>query len=127
VQGQWLLHAGLRVNGGHVVNTLFSFDFHTLSWTEPDMAGASLDYRFWHSACCHEDALVVMGGERNHTPLYYASVHVLIPSDIVCLLAEVHSFVSGGPICCKVKTTFVTPDSVQNLRMLAQAQPRRTQ
>ena len=60
LQNQWLVHTG-----AHSCCGIYIFDFATLSWSKPEMTGKPLRPRWCHLATCHEDTLVMMGGNTS--------------------------------------------------------------
>ncbi len=61
-----MIYGGSREHSEHTdqyYNQLHVFDFSTLCWVEPPMPFDSLGYRRGHMAVCHNDALIVLGGE----------------------------------------------------------------
>ncbi len=56
---------------------LHVFDFKTLSWLKPPLDNAGLGYRTNHMAACHNEYLVVLGGQPFHNLLPVVSAHDL--------------------------------------------------
>lgn len=66
MQGQWLLYGGLWT--GEAYNSFHVFDFEKLAWSSPKLAGKVAQARYYHMAACHNNTLVVLGGQlRPHT------------------------------------------------------------
>jgi hypothetical protein len=56
---------------------LHVFDFKTLSWLKPPLENAGLGYRRNHMAACHNESLIVLGGQPLHSLLPVVSADCL--------------------------------------------------
>lgn len=67
-QGQWLVFGGqIEANGlRYWHNDLYSFDFASLSWGKPELAGEPLTPRGAFMAVCYEESVVIMAGDLLH-------------------------------------------------------------
>ena len=61
MQGQWLLYGGLWT--GEAYNTFYVFDFEKLAWSSPKLGGTAACARYYHMAACHNNTLVILGGQ----------------------------------------------------------------
>ena len=64
VQGQWCIYGGLWT--GEAYNSFYLFDFEKLAWTCVKLTGSEPRARYYHMATCHNQAMVVLGGETTH-------------------------------------------------------------
>lgn len=61
MQGQWLVYGGLWT--GEAYNSFHVFDFNKLAWSTPKLAGTEAHARYYHMAACHNNTLVILGGQ----------------------------------------------------------------
>lgn len=61
MQGQWLVYGGLWT--GEAYNSFHVFDFDKLIWSSPKLAGTEAHARYYHMAACHNNTLVILGGQ----------------------------------------------------------------
>lgn len=64
MQGQWLLYGGLWT--GKAYNSFHVFDFEKLAWNSPKLAGTEAHARYYHMAACHNNTMVILGGQPAH-------------------------------------------------------------
>lgn len=80
LQGHWMVFGGAcddieQPDEEH--SQLHVFDLKTLSWLKPPVDNAGLGYRTNHMAACHNESLIVLGGQPFHSLLPVASAHCL--------------------------------------------------
>ena len=61
LQGRWLVYGGLWT--GEAYSSFHAFDFEKLAWSNPKLAGTEAHARYYHMAACHNNTLVILGGQ----------------------------------------------------------------
>lgn len=80
MQGRWLLYGGLWT--GEAYNSFHMFDFEKLAWSSPKLAGTEAHARYYHMAACHNNTLVILGGQ--YLPDLCIVMHIDAAMHIAC-------------------------------------------